>query len=695
MFNLVQGPFGPVFGQANSGAAAPVQTAPTITTTSLPAATVGVAYSAQLAATGNPATFTWLLTSGNKPAWLTVSTGGALSGTPAAGDVTTGLNLTFSCSNGVAPNANSGNLSLVVGAAGTSAVSDPVTTAMTATGAGTTYNVYNDTDMDNVPWGALGAGDVVNIFHKSTPYTRKWGMGRNLDNPGTQANPIVVNGVTDASGNRPKFNWNGATTAKGSNPSLLAAWVAANPSVTPPTKYDCFAAGNIYNLEDYGGVVVYGGYASKPAFIQFKNLEVYGTRGSFTNLQGNTQNYIHATSGFRFQTGKDFLIENCVITDCAWGVYTHISGPTINQTFERLTLRNSRLYGCGNVGANTEHNAYIQCSNPIVEGNYFGKLMPGALGSSYKSRSGGEIFRYNWVEGTPQTRAVDFVEAEEQLDGTTGGLTDAADYGIDHVYGNVIVCDNDLMGSGITNPIHFGGDKNAMQDGIPNPATYDPNARAALYVGHTVNGKKIERRHLFFYNNTVVFSGIGRANFFQLTDSTASVDLWNNIFWAGSKGVSGYLNGFAYMLSPSGGELYYRGSNVVFAAQTPAPAGAIYHGELVGSGSAYIDPTKTSINGQTGLQILAGSVSSADLYDSKRNPAWLGGAIVTDPKLTDILTYDYKPLAGGSAVNAGLTSFPSSLGADFKSLPVQFQPVKRSNGMIARSSLTTIGALQE
>jgi hypothetical protein len=122
MFNLVQGPFGPVFGQANSGAAAPVQTAPTITTTSLPAATVGVAYSAQLAATGNPSSFTWLLTSGNKPGWLTVSTGGALSGTPQAGDVTTGINLTFSCSNGVLPNANSGNLSLVVGAAGAATV---------------------------------------------------------------------------------------------------------------------------------------------------------------------------------------------------------------------------------------------------------------------------------------------------------------------------------------------------------------------------------------------------------------------------------------------------------------------------------------------------------------------------------------------------------------------------------------------
>ena len=115
IINTVTGPFGPSFGQPNG--AAPAQTAPTITTTSLPAATVGVAYSAQLQATGNPSSFTWLLTSGNKPSWLTVSTGGALSGTPQAGDVTTGINLTFSCSNGVLPNANSGNLSLVVEAA--------------------------------------------------------------------------------------------------------------------------------------------------------------------------------------------------------------------------------------------------------------------------------------------------------------------------------------------------------------------------------------------------------------------------------------------------------------------------------------------------------------------------------------------------------------------------------------------------
>jgi hypothetical protein len=117
IINILTGSLGPAFGQPDgAGAGAGTNTAPTITTASLPAATVGVAYSAQLTATGNPSSFTWLVTSGNKPAWLTVSTGGALSGTPAAGDVTAGINLGFSCSNGVLPNGTA-TLGLVVNAA--------------------------------------------------------------------------------------------------------------------------------------------------------------------------------------------------------------------------------------------------------------------------------------------------------------------------------------------------------------------------------------------------------------------------------------------------------------------------------------------------------------------------------------------------------------------------------------------------
>ncbi len=54
----------------------------TITTTSLPAGTVGTSYSQTLAATGGSGGYSWTVTSGALPATLTLSAAGAISGTP-------------------------------------------------------------------------------------------------------------------------------------------------------------------------------------------------------------------------------------------------------------------------------------------------------------------------------------------------------------------------------------------------------------------------------------------------------------------------------------------------------------------------------------------------------------------------------------------------------------------------------------
>ena len=57
-------------------------TAPSITTTALPAGTVGVAYSATITATGGTAPYTFTIVSGTVPAGLALSSGGVVSGTP-------------------------------------------------------------------------------------------------------------------------------------------------------------------------------------------------------------------------------------------------------------------------------------------------------------------------------------------------------------------------------------------------------------------------------------------------------------------------------------------------------------------------------------------------------------------------------------------------------------------------------------
>ncbi len=67
---------------------------PAITTSSLGAGSVGVAYSVALAATGGITPYTWTLSSGTLPASLSLTSAGVLSGTPMAGDVGS-YNLTF------------------------------------------------------------------------------------------------------------------------------------------------------------------------------------------------------------------------------------------------------------------------------------------------------------------------------------------------------------------------------------------------------------------------------------------------------------------------------------------------------------------------------------------------------------------------------------------------------------------------
>jgi hypothetical protein len=59
-----------------------VERAPTIQTASLPPGDVGEPYAAQLTATGGTGAFTWTVTQGTLPAGLTLSAGGAVSGTP-------------------------------------------------------------------------------------------------------------------------------------------------------------------------------------------------------------------------------------------------------------------------------------------------------------------------------------------------------------------------------------------------------------------------------------------------------------------------------------------------------------------------------------------------------------------------------------------------------------------------------------
>lgn len=376
------------------------------------------------------------------------------------------------------------------GPAAAAGESDPVTFALDATGSGTRYDVHNDTDMDAVPFGTLVAGDVVNIYYSGgTPYTKKL----MLRGQGTQANPIILNGVTDASGHRPKLNFAGAQTAQGC------------------TGFSTVQA----NAEALGGIVIIRGLADdygtyKPKWIKTLNLECYGANANsaYISRVGDPVNYTGGPAGIRFQPSADCLVENCVVTDNADGIFAMAKDGLYSQACERLTLRKNQVYGCGVVDSFSRHGCYIQCANPLIEGNYFGQLRPGALGASYKSRANSEVFRNNLVISS--LIAIDQVESSDQ---EIDGISTLSDYGLDYVYGNVIINDTTLPdAAGAGAPVHYGGDNYGGDDDVSPLVVPDEPYRFRLH----------------FWNNTYITNTPSAERVFRLMLVATEAIVWNN-----------------------------------------------------------------------------------------------------------------------------------------------------------------------
>ncbi|HLY18876.1 MAG TPA: putative Ig domain-containing protein, partial [Bryobacteraceae bacterium] len=136
-----------------------INTAPTITTTSLPADDVGIAYSANLLASGGTSPYAWTV-NGSLPAGLTMTANGAISGTPTTPGTST---FTVTVRDTAGGTKTSGNLSITINAVPT------VQTASLPNGlAGAAYNQTLTANGGTAPlnWavssGSLPAGLTLN-----------------------------------------------------------------------------------------------------------------------------------------------------------------------------------------------------------------------------------------------------------------------------------------------------------------------------------------------------------------------------------------------------------------------------------------------------------------------------------------------------------------------------------------------------
>lgn len=325
------------------------------------------------------------------------------------------------------------------------------------------------TNIGDVPWESISAGDIVEIHWRATPYAEKWVICKQ----GTAGNPIIVRGIPNGSGDLPVITGQNATTR-----SQLSFWNENR------------------SLIKIGGASVPAD--TTPQYITIENLELRGAYEgyTYTNAAGASgQAYTYGASAIYIEKGKHITIRGCTVTDCGNGIFVAPGGGASSPSSmsEYITIAGNYIHGNGNVGRIYEHNTYCEANHIVYEYNRYGALRSGAGGNNLKDRSANCVVRYNWIFSG--NRQLDLTEA----DGS--GIETLTGYNATYVYGNILYEDQ----SGNSQVIHYGGD----------------NGTTSTYRKGT----------LYLYNNTIYSTRSGNTTLVRLSTNDESCDCRNNIIF--------------------------------------------------------------------------------------------------------------------------------------------------------------------
>jgi uncharacterized protein (TIGR03437 family) len=227
--NKVSGPFSLKVDSLSS----PIALA--ITTSSLPAATAGVLYSATFAANGGTPPYAWSAT--GLPSWLSVSSAGQLSGIPPAGSAGSSLSFTVSVADS-SGNKASGPFSLTVNSPSSPSSLTIVTSSLPPATAGVLYSTTFAANGGKLPysWSATGLPSWLSLSF----------AGQLSGIPPVAAAGSSYNftvSVSDSSGNKASGPFS-LTVNSPSSPSSLTIVTSSLPPATAGVLYSTTFAAN-------------------------------------------------------------------------------------------------------------------------------------------------------------------------------------------------------------------------------------------------------------------------------------------------------------------------------------------------------------------------------------------------------------------------------------------------------------------
>ncbi len=347
------------------------------------------------------------------------------------------------------------------------------------------------TEIDQVPFEDLGAGDIVEIHARPTPYKAKFVVGTG----GTEAMPLVIRGVRDGDGLRPVIDGEDATTR-----AQLDYW------------------------NEPRSVIKVGGSnapGDAPPYVVIEGLDIRGGHPdhSFTDAAGATMAYADNAAAIHVENGSHLTIRDCVLRDSANGLF-------VSSEASDVLVEANHLHDNGVVGDIYVHNSYTEADGIVFQYNHYGPLAPGAGGNNLKDRSAGLVVRYNWIEDG--NRQLDLVESDTGLDALPSYRTTL-------VYGNVLV---EGDGEGNRQIVHYGGDGG-------DETLY---RKGTLYFyGNTVVSTRTDRTTLFRLSSTGESADV-RNNIFLATNAGTETELMaqdGDLAWGWNWIKPGFVESFA------------------------------------------------------------------------------------------------------------------------------------------------------